>query len=398
MIAGRWSLQHVCFETSIRCCNAPKPTGCNSWLTWNSTIHSELSKHGSHARSQIHPRKCRTSSRTAAIAAPRPTSIASSSWKTERKTLKTEIEEQNRQANEVSQVDRQGQGRGRARGAQGGRAAASASRPPGSKRARRHRARGRRDPSLDPQPVASRRPRSAPTTRPICEVARGKTPLPTFDFKPLDHVELAERLDLVDFEGGARVAGHGFYFLKNEAVLLELALQRYALGLLLAEGFTPDDHARPGPQRGPGRDRLHPARAGNADLQRRADRPEPRGHRRDHAGRPAGRPDASMPSDLPIKLCGISHCFRTEAGAHGRATRGLYPRAPVHQDRDVRLHAPRSERRHAGTTSAAWSAGCSMAWAFRTTWSIRPPATWAGRPIASTIWRPGCRAAASLAR
>ena len=55
---------------------------------------------------------------------------------------------------------------------------------------------------------------------------RGKTPLPTFSFKPLDHVELAEKLDLVDFEGGASVAGHGFYFLKNEAVLLELALFR----------------------------------------------------------------------------------------------------------------------------------------------------------------------------
>ena len=58
-------------------------------------------------------------------------------------------------------------------------------------------------------------------------------------FKPLDHVELAEKLDLIDFEGGARTTGHGFYFLKNEAVLLELALQRYAVGLLMAEGFTP---------------------------------------------------------------------------------------------------------------------------------------------------------------
>ena len=71
------------------------------------------------------------------------------------------------------------------------------------------------------------------------ELFRGKTPLPQFDFPPLDHVELGEKLDLVDFEGGARVAGHGFYFLKNEAVLLELALQRYALEVLMGEGFTP---------------------------------------------------------------------------------------------------------------------------------------------------------------
>src|SRR3972149_2172277 len=71
------------------------------------------------------------------------------------------------------------------------------------------------------------------------ELFRGKIPLPKFDFKPLDHVELAEKLDLVDFDSGAQVAGHGFYFLKNEAVLLELALQQYAVEVLLREGFTP---------------------------------------------------------------------------------------------------------------------------------------------------------------
>ena len=52
-------------------------------------------------------------------------------------------------------------------------------------------------------------------------------------------MQLAEKLDLVDFEAGANVAGHGFYFLKNEAVLLELALQRYAVDVLMGEGFTP---------------------------------------------------------------------------------------------------------------------------------------------------------------
>ena len=71
------------------------------------------------------------------------------------------------------------------------------------------------------------------------ELRRGKHEPPKFDFQPLDHVELGLKHDLIDFEGGARVAGNGFYFLKNEAVLLELALQRYALDLLLAEGFTP---------------------------------------------------------------------------------------------------------------------------------------------------------------
>ena len=82
------------------------------------------------------------------------------------------------------------------------------------------------------------------------ELFRGKTPLPTFDFKPLDHVELGEKLDLVDFEAGASVAGHGFYFLKNEAVLLELALQRYAVDVLMRRRLHADHHARPGAERG----------------------------------------------------------------------------------------------------------------------------------------------------
>ena len=90
-------------------------------------------------------------------------------------------------------------------------------------------------------------------------------------FQPLDHVELGEKLDLVDFEAGARVAGHGFYFLKNEAVLLELALQRYALEVLHRRGLHADDDPRSGPQRRAGRHRLHSPRSGNPDLQHRAD-------------------------------------------------------------------------------------------------------------------------------
>ena len=63
--------------------------------------------------------------------------------------------------------------------------------------------------------------------------------LPKFDFQARSTMStLMERLDLVDLEAGARVAGHGFYFLKNEAVLLELALVQFALEKLRAEGFT----------------------------------------------------------------------------------------------------------------------------------------------------------------
>ena len=89
---------------------------------------------------------------------------------------------------------------------------------------------------------------------------------PKFDFKPKDHVALAEALDLVDFEAGAKVAGQKFYFLKNEAVLLELALVQYAMQTLVAARLHADHHAGPGPRRGAGRHRLHAARPEPGDA------------------------------------------------------------------------------------------------------------------------------------
>ena len=69
------------------------------------------------------------------------------------------------------------------------------------------------------------------------EVRRWREPK-SFAFPPLDHVALVERHQLVDFEAGAKVAGQKFYFLKNEAVLLEHALVRLALDRTRARGFT----------------------------------------------------------------------------------------------------------------------------------------------------------------
>ena len=87
-----------------------------------------------------------------------------------------------------------------------------------------------------------------------------------FDFKPKDHVALAEALDLVDFEAGASVAGQKFYFLKNEAVLLELALVQYAMQTLVEAGLHAGHHAGPGPRRGAGGHRLHSARPRPGDA------------------------------------------------------------------------------------------------------------------------------------
>lgn len=176
---------------------------------------------------------------------------------------------------------------------------------------------------------------AAPVGMEAVEIGRGKTPIRPFDFPPRDHVQLAEKLDLVDFEAAGRVAGHGFYFLKNEAVLLELALARYAMAILVEEGFTltsTPDLARNEILEGIGflprgpETQIYSIEGTDLSLVATAEITL--------GGMLAGQiVDAHL---LPLKLGGISHCFRTEAGAHGRATRGLFR---VHQFTKVEMFA-----------------------------------------------------------
>jgi seryl-tRNA synthetase len=165
------------------------------------------------------------------------------------------------------------------------------------------------------------------------EIARGRTPLPTFDFQPLDHVDLGERLGLLDLEAGSRVAGHGFYYLKGDGVMLDLALQQYTMAKLAHEGFEP--HTTPDLARtslsaatgyNPRGEETQIYSVDGTDLSLIATAEITL------AGIHA---DAILEeSDLPILMAGLSHCFRTEAGAHGRATRGLYR---VHQFTKVEM-------------------------------------------------------------
>jgi seryl-tRNA synthetase len=167
------------------------------------------------------------------------------------------------------------------------------------------------------------------------ELRRGEVEVKSFSFPILDHVELAQQHDLIDFEGGARIAGNGFYFLKNEAVLLELALQQYALELLVREGFVPTitpDLARGEILQGIGFIPRGPETQiysiENHDLNLVATAEITLG------GLYSG--EVIEAERLPLKLCGVSHCFRTEAGAAGRASRGLYR---VHQFTKVEMFA-----------------------------------------------------------
>ncbi len=167
------------------------------------------------------------------------------------------------------------------------------------------------------------------------EVGRGKTSQPQFDFAARDHLQLGELHDLFDFEAGARVAGAGFYFLKNAAVRMDLALQQFAVSFLSSRGFTPvstPDLALTSILHGTGFNPRGPETQiysiENTELNLVAT-----------AEIPLGGMMADQTLDLeklPIRLCGLSHCFRTEAGAAGRASKGLYR---VHQFTKVEMFA-----------------------------------------------------------
>jgi len=167
------------------------------------------------------------------------------------------------------------------------------------------------------------------------EIAFGKQAVPAFDFQTLDHVELGAKHDLFDFDAGGRVTGSGFYYLRNEAVHLDLALQQYAIRFLCDRGFTPvttPDLALTSILEGIGFTPRGPETqiysientelnlVGTAEITL--------------GGMNAGQ---VLPAeDLPLLYCGLSHCFRTEAGAGGRASKGLYR---VHQFTKVEMFA-----------------------------------------------------------
>jgi seryl-tRNA synthetase len=149
-----------------------------------------------------------------------------------------------------------------------------------------------------------------------------------FDFEPKDHVELMEALELIDFDGGAKVTGQKFYYLKNQAVFLELALAQYALSLLQKEGFTvhiTPDLARHQILDGIG---FNPRGAGTQIYS-------------------VEESDLCLIATAEITLGGLSHCYRTEAGAAGRESRGLYR---VHQFSKIEMfaftHPEKSEEMH----------------------------------------------------
>ena len=151
--------------------------------------------------------------------------------------------------------------------------------------------------------------------------------------KKLSHVDLAAKHDLIDFERASKVAGAKFYFLKGKLAILEQALITWVSKEMMAEGYLPmttPDVARDEVLVGTGFNPRGPetqiysiegtdlSLIGTAEITLG-------GYHKD---------EVLDESQLPIKYAGISHCYRTEAGAYGRESYGLYR---VHQFSKVEL-------------------------------------------------------------
>lgn len=148
-----------------------------------------------------------------------------------------------------------------------------------------------------------------------------------FPFKAKDHVQLGEELDILDFDSGAKVAGQKFYYIKNQGVILQMALERYAMDIVLKHGFTPfitPDIAKEEILQGIG---FNP-RGEESNI-----------YTLEGTGTClVGTAEITLggyyqntildKSQLPIRMTGLSHCFRREAGGAGQYSKGLYR---VHQ-------------------------------------------------------------------
>ncbi len=145
---------------------------------------------------------------------------------------------------------------------------------------------------------------------------------PKFDFDPKPHLEIAEGLGLIDFERAGKVAGAGFFYLKGELALLEQAIMRYAIDFMVKKGYTlvfPPLMMKRKPYEGVvDLDDFESVmyKIEKDDLYLIATS--------EHPMAAMFMDEVLDLKDLPIKLCGISPCFRREIGTHGKYTKGLF--------------------------------------------------------------------------
>lgn len=143
-----------------------------------------------------------------------------------------------------------------------------------------------------------------------------------FDFKPKDHLEIGEALDIIDVERASKVSGTRFGYLKGDAVLLELALVNFAMELLAKEGFTPvippvlikkEMMGGMGYLEHGGEEDMYVLEKDNLVLVATSEQ----------SIGPMHAQETLSAKDLPKRYMGFSPCFRREAGSYGKDTRGI---------------------------------------------------------------------------
>ena len=170
---------------------------------------------------------------------------------------------------------------------------------------------------------------------------------PKFKFKPKDYLEIAEKLDLIDIKRAAKVAGTRFGYLKGEAALLEIALINLAFDVLIKEKFVPV---------------IPPVMLKPEMMEKMGyiDTPEDRAERyflekekfvlvgtSEQSIGPMHQDEIFEEKELPKRYAAFSTCFREEAGAYGKDTKGILR---VHQFDKVEMfsfcHPERSKEEH----------------------------------------------------
>lgn len=158
------------------------------------------------------------------------------------------------------------------------------------------------------------------------EIVKKYGDVPEFDFEPLNHVDLIEKIDGADMKTAAEIAGARFYYLKQDILHLNLALIQFALNELEAKGYIPlqtpffvkGEVAAETSELGEFEETLY--KVANEDLYLIATA--------EQTLAALHRDEIIAPEDLPIQYCALSTCFRKEAGSHGKDTLGIFR---VHQ-------------------------------------------------------------------
>ena len=154
-----------------------------------------------------------------------------------------------------------------------------------------------------------------------------------FAFKPKAHFELGESLDLIDTKRAAKVSGTRFGYLKNEAVILELALVKHAFEILTKEGFKPiippvmislDSMKGMGYLEHGGQEDMYVLEKDNLVLVGTSEQ----------AIGPMHKDEVFQENELPRRYIAFSTCFRREAGSYGKDTKGIFR---VHQFNKVEI-------------------------------------------------------------